>query len=50
MLLKDVTDFDEFDGEEGGNTPSPKRKSQFVQKRRREEEIGEKEEEEEKKD
>ena len=46
MLLKGVN-FEGFDGEGAGNTPSPKQKL-FGQKRRREEEIGGKEEEEEK--
>ena len=44
MLLKGVN-FEEFDGEGAGNTPSTKQKP-FGQKRR-EEEIGGKEEEEE---
>ena len=46
MLLEGVN-FEEFDDEGAGNTPSPKQKP-FGQKRRREEEIGGKEEEEEK--
>ena len=46
MLLEGMN-FDEFEREEGGNTPSPKKKS-AVEKRRREDEKEEKEEEEKK--
>ena len=46
-LLEGVN-FDEFKGEGGRNTPSPKKKS--VVQKRREDEIEEKEEEEEKKE